>query len=97
MAIVTDIRTARKFPIRHYAFLGDTPGIATLVAGGYSFRPDDGRPSKLAAYNDPHLVLLGRIDLAEEQRAIDEAAGGLAAKVCGGAQRVPSAACEGGR
>ena len=47
MATVPDIRTARKSPIRHYAFLGETPGIATLVPGGYSFRPDDGRPTRL--------------------------------------------------
>lgn len=80
MATVTDIRTARKTPIRHYAFLGETQGIATLVPGGYSFRPDDGRATRLAAYNDPNLLLLGRIDLAEAQR---EADGNLAAKVCG--------------
>lgn len=83
MATVHDIRTARKCPIRHYAFLGDTPGIATCVTGGYAFRPDDGRPVRLAAYNDPQLTLLGRVDLAAEQRAIEEASGGLAAIVCG--------------
>ena len=80
MATVHDIRTARKSPIRHYAFYGETPGIATLVAGGYSFRPDDGRPTRLASYNDPQLLLLGRVDLAEAQR---EADGDLAAQVCG--------------
>jgi len=80
MATVTDIRTARKSPIRHYAFYGETAGIATLVPGGYSFRPDDGRPTRLAAYNDPNLLLLGRVDLADAQRAAD---GNLAAKVCG--------------
>jgi hypothetical protein len=80
MAIVTNLSDHRKSPLRHYAFLGETPGIATLVPGGYSFRPDDGRPTRLAAYNDPNLVLLGRIDLVEAQR---EADGDLAAKVCG--------------
>jgi hypothetical protein len=83
MATVPDLRPAGKSPIRHYAFLGETAGIATLVTGGYSFRPDDGQPTRLATYNDPNLVLLGRIDLADAQRDADEAAGGLAAIVTG--------------
>ena len=80
MATVHNIRTAHQSPIRHDAFLGETAGIATLVAGSYAFRPNDGQPTRLAAYHDPNLVLLGRSDLAEAQR---EADGDLAAKVCG--------------
>jgi hypothetical protein len=35
------------------------------------------------SYKDADLVLLGRCDLADAQRAADEFAGGLAAIVCG--------------
>ena len=83
MATVTDIATARKpQAIRHYAYYGELSGIASLVSGGYVFRGEDGT-RRLAAYNDPQLTLLGRCDLADAQRAADEAAGGLAALVCG--------------
>jgi hypothetical protein len=35
------------------------------------------------SYKNPELTLLGQVDLADAQRAADEAAGGLAALVCG--------------
>lgn len=83
MAIVTQFPTARKtLVIRHYAYYGDDYGIAEKTGGGYLFRPEQGTP-RLAAYNDPQLTLLGRCDLADAQRQADEAAGGLAALVCG--------------
>jgi hypothetical protein len=58
-------------------------GIATRIAGGYTFRPDTTQRTRLGSTTDPALVLLGRCDLAEASHAADEAAGGLAARICG--------------
>ena len=42
--------------IQHYASLTiggeDVYGIATLIAGGYSFRPDDSREVRLVSYKE---------------------------------------------
>ena len=85
MAIVTPFPPARKAsPIRHYAYLGEVYGTAELLNGsGYLFRKDGERKATLVSYTDANLVLLGRVDLADAQRATDDAAGGLAALVCG--------------
>ena len=85
MAIVTPFPPARKAsPIRHYAYLADVYGTAELLNGsGYLFRAEGERKATLVSYKDPELVLLGRCDLADPQRAADGAAGGLAALVCG--------------
>lgn len=86
MATIRTLTPDRK-PIRHYALLTmhgtDIAGIATKVAGGYSFLPEGGTHRRLCSYNDPALVLLGRVDIADAQRAADQAAGGFAALVCG--------------
>jgi hypothetical protein len=54
-----------------------------LNGSGYLVRADGERQARLVSYKDPELTLLGRCDLADAQRAADEAAGGLAALVCG--------------
>ena len=84
MATVTNIATYRKTQgITHYAYLGDVYGTAELLNGsGYLFRQDGERKATLVSYKDPELTLLGRCDLADAQRAADNAAGGLAALVC---------------
>jgi hypothetical protein len=84
-ATVTDISTYRKpQAVTHYAYLGDIYGTAELLNGsGYLFRAEGERKATLVSYKDPELVLLGRCDLAHAQRAADNAAGGLAALVCG--------------
>jgi hypothetical protein len=82
MAIVTYLTSLDKAPIRHYAQYTDQAAIATLVPGGYMLRLEDGT-RKLAAHNDPQLILLGRCDIADAKRAEEEAAGGLAAIICG--------------
>jgi len=85
MATITDISTYRKpQAISHYAYYGDIYGTAELLNGsGYLFRAEGERKATLVSYTDAHLVLLGRVDLADAQRAADDAAGGLAALVCG--------------
>jgi hypothetical protein len=85
MATVTDITTYRKPQrISHYAYYDELYGTAELLNGsGYLFRKDGERKATLVSYKDPELTLLGRCDLADAQRAADNAAGGLAALVCG--------------
>jgi|RhiMetdeSRZDD1v2_1073273.scaffolds.fasta_scaffold570988_2 hypothetical protein len=85
MATVTNIVTYRKPQgITHYAYYGEVYGTAELLNGsGYLFRADGERKATLVSYKDPELVLLGRCDLADAQRATDNAAGRLAALVCG--------------
>ena len=69
---------------RHAAYYGDVYGTAELVSGrGYLFRAEGERQATLVSYKDPELVLLGRCDLADTKRAEEDAAGGLAAIVCG--------------
>jgi hypothetical protein len=70
-------------PVQHYAVYHDVEGVATLRCGGYTFQPDGGADSWLVSYKDSDLVLLGRKDLADAQRAADEFVGGFAAIVCG--------------
>ena len=83
MATIHDITAYRKATaLRFYATYGDLCGIATRVAGGYTFRPETTQGTRLVSATDPALVLLGRCDLADASRAADEAAGGLAARVC---------------
>ena len=84
MAKVLDFPPRRNPAIMHYAYLGDLYGTAELLNGsGYLFRKDGERKATVDSYRDPHLTLLGRVDLADTQRAADDAAGGLAALVCG--------------
>ncbi len=68
-------------PVKHYAYYGELYGTAELLCGsGYLFREEGARTATLVSYKDASLMLLGRIDLADAQRALD---GNLAAKVCG--------------
>ena len=83
MATIHDLTAHRKVPLRYDATYGDLCGIATQVAGGYTFRPDTTQATRVVSISDPALVLLGRCDLADASRAADEAAGGLAARICG--------------
>jgi hypothetical protein len=85
MATVTELTRYRKPQgITHYAYLGATYGTAELLNGsGYLFRAEGQRKAVLVSYKDVDLVLLGRCDLADAQRQADDAAGGLAALVCG--------------
>jgi hypothetical protein len=63
--------------VQHYAYYGDDYGIATLVSGGYTFRPEGGASVRLVSYADPELMLLGHVSTADQQWAIDQAQGGL--------------------
>jgi len=84
MATIHDITASRQAAApRYYALYHDQCGIATRVAGGYTFRPDATQTTRLISATDPALVLLGWCDLADAARAADEAAGGLAARICG--------------
>jgi hypothetical protein len=85
MATVHDLSTYRKPQnITRYAYYGELYGTAELLNGsGYLFRQDGKRKAALVSYKDSKLTLLGRCDLADAQRAADDAAGGLAALVCG--------------
>jgi hypothetical protein len=87
-ATVTNLSIYRKQNVTHYAILTvngeDVYGTAELLNGsGYLFRAEGERKATLVSYRDPELTLLGRCDLADAQREADEAAGGLAALVCG--------------
>ena len=83
MATIHDITAYRKATaLRYYATYNDQCGVATRVAGGYTFRPDTTPGTRLVSPADPALVLLGQCDLADASRAADEAAGGFAARVC---------------
>jgi hypothetical protein len=66
--------------IAHYAsyLVGDEEvfGVATLIAGGYSFRPDDSRAVRLVSYKDVNLMLYGLVDVATSQYIDDEIRGG---------------------
>jgi hypothetical protein len=57
-------------------------GVATLIAGGYTFRPDDSRAVRLVSYRDVNLMLYGRCDLADAQYIDDELRGGPAGVAC---------------
>ena len=85
MGTITDLLTYRKpQSVTHYAYYGNVYGTAELVNGsGYLFRAEGERKATLVSYKDSELVFLGRVDLADAQRAADDAAGGLAALVCG--------------
>jgi hypothetical protein len=78
--------------IQHYASLlvGDNEvyGVATLVPGGYTFRPDDRREVRLVSYKDAALMLYGRCELADAQYIDDEIRGGAAAVACSRQQEV---------
>ena len=85
MATLHDIATYRKpQAVTHYVYYGDLYGTAELLNGsGWLFRKDGERKATVVSYKDPELTLLGRCDLADAQRQADDAAGGLAALVCG--------------
>jgi len=78
---------AKVTRIQHYAsfLINDVEvfGVATLIAGGYTFRPDDHLGVRLVSYKDPNLMLFGRVDLADAQYLDDEIRGGAAAIACG--------------
>jgi hypothetical protein len=84
-ATITNLNTYRKPQnVTHYAYYSGVYGTAELLTGsGYLFRAEGERKAALVSYTDANLVLLGRVDLADAQRAADDAAGGLAALVCG--------------
>jgi hypothetical protein len=63
--------------VAHYAYHGDEYGIATLVSGGYTFRPEGAASIRLVSYKDPALMLLGHVATADQQWAEDTAHGGL--------------------
>jgi hypothetical protein len=69
--------------IAHFASLmvggEEVFGVATLIAGGYSFRPEGSRAVRLVSYKDSNLMLFGRCDLATSQYLDDELAGGAVA------------------
>ena len=84
MATIHDITASRQAAApRYYALYHDQCGIATRIAGGYTFRPETTPGTRRVSTADPALVLLGRCDLADAARTADEAAGGLAARICG--------------
>lgn len=85
MGTITDLLTYRKpQSVTHYAYYGELYGTAELFNGsGYLFRQEGERRATLVSYKDPELTLLGRYDLGDAQRQADDAAGGLAARVCG--------------
>jgi hypothetical protein len=74
---------AKVARIQHYASLMidnvEAFGVATLVAGGYSFRPDNSREVRLVSYKSSDLILFGRCDIADAQWANDCTHGDLAA------------------
>jgi len=74
---------AKVTRIQHYASLLiddiEVFGVATLVPGGYSFRPDDSREVRLVSYKSSDLLLYGRCDIADAQWANDLQQGDLAA------------------
>jgi hypothetical protein len=74
-------------PIKHYASYlvqgQEVSGTAELVCGsGYLFRPEGQRQAVLVSYKDSDLLLYGRCDIAETQRAADDARHGYAAIAC---------------
>ena len=73
---------AKVARIQHYASLmvggEEVYGIATLVAGGYSFRPDGSREVRLVDYRNSDLLLYGRCDIADAQWHEDLSTGDLA-------------------
>ena len=75
MATVAKSSISRK--VQHYAsFIVDGAevyGVATLVPGGYSFRPDGTHSVRLVSYTDADLLLYGRVDLADRQHEADKA------------------------
>ena len=76
-------------PVQHYAYLGDTYGIATLVNGsGYLFRAEGERQATLVSSRDPELMLLGVVDVADAQHDVDLLVGGFAAVACSRLQEV---------
>jgi hypothetical protein len=78
--------------IAHYASLmvgtEEVVGVATLIAGGYSFRPDDSRAVRLVSYKDVNLMLYGLVDLATSQYIDDELRGGAVGVCLSRAQEV---------
>ena len=73
--------------VTHYASLlvdgEEVYGVATLIAGGYSFRPEGSRAVRLVSSKDVNLMLYGLCDLTDAQYITDELAGGLVGVACG--------------
>ena len=54
-------------------------GTAEFLNGtGYLFHKDGERQATLVSYKDPELVLLGLVDVADDQALVDELRGGAA-------------------
>ncbi len=70
-------------PVQHYAVLDGAEATAVQTAGGWRVQLEGQTSWVLVSTGNPNLVLLGRQDLADAQRAADECSGGLAAIVCG--------------
>jgi hypothetical protein len=70
-------------PVEHYAIMDGAEAHAVQTAGGWRVQLEGQTSWVLVSTGNPNLVLLGRCDLAEAQRAADEFAGGFAAIVCG--------------
>jgi hypothetical protein len=56
---------------RYFAHLGDTPGTADCVPGGFVYQAEGTSTFQLLAHAHPALVLLGRWDVIEAQRLAD--------------------------
>ena len=82
MATIAQPSTARNTTSHHATYRG-IACTARLLTGGYAISVEGYAGAKLVSYRDTELVLLGRCDLADAQRQADDAAGGLAAIVCG--------------
>ena len=73
---------AKVARIQHYASLmvagEEVYGVATLVAGGYSFRPDGSREVRLVDYRNSDLMLYGQVAIADAQWRDNTSTGDLA-------------------
>ena len=65
-------QTTTRRNVTHYAYYGDVYGTAELLSGsGYLFRAEGERTATLVSYKDPELMLLGLVEVADEQLADD--------------------------
>jgi len=79
----------RSAKIVHYAYYGDFYGTAELLNGsGYLFRAEGERHATLVSSQDPDLLLLGLVEVADAQQEIDMLVGGYAAVACSRAMGV---------
>ncbi len=93
MATVHDIRTARKFPIRHYAFLGETAGVSHPRDGRLRVPPRRRSLRASRCVQQPAARAARRVDLADEQRDTDDER--LLVRLAALLARYPAAPCGG--